>query len=417
MKLTDDENTSTEFNDLCDNVIDFILCHLQLEDLANIADTNTRLRSIAGSIFSRKHSHRLISIDTLYYAMEEEYNIESQIKYWPFYCKHEAFVRFSDAKIWFKLIRNFGAYIKFIRIQGIFEICTSGTYILDAIQNVMKYVSEFCSESLNVLEVVNYPFFTLHKPMTNLQEFIFMVETLPFYSEKLKLMPNLRSLRLFSVPRILKKRYEKLEDVSLVIENDDEVHPFISFLRMNRHIKHLRVAIGEYFGPEHNDLVFSSIAENLTQLKTLKIVEWNKPTVFSTHHFKTVESFSFERNRNPRDFTFEFTNLRKFTLKEGDDKSSDWLNCILRNKGLKTLKLCSIPNSWLIQSIIQNLLSGLPELEQIIVNLYEKEHISMLEVILGREWKQCEEKETGRFKTPSDLHAHYKRFQKNFDKI
>lgn len=83
--------------------------------------------------------------------------------------------------------------------------------------------------------------------------------------ELLELMPNLRSLYLTHVPRILEKYYAKLERVELQVGNDEEVHSFRTFLRMNRQIKYLKLVVGLAYTREH-DLLYSSIAENFKNI-------------------------------------------------------------------------------------------------------------------------------------------------------
>lgn len=51
--------------------------------------------------------------------------------------------------------------------------------------------------------------------------------------EALKLMPNVRSLKLSSVPRVLEKYHANLERVVLFLKNDGDVHSFSLFVRMN----------------------------------------------------------------------------------------------------------------------------------------------------------------------------------------
>lgn len=413
IKLSDngnlDRNAPIEFNDMCDNVIDMILCHLQLEDLANISDTSKRLRSIAGSIFSRKHAQRLISFDVFHYSRNlSERRRKTMQEVIKIYCKQGETVRITDAKIWFKIMRNFGASIKYIRIQdNPYEL---DTRILSALQNMNKYVSEFCSDSLISLELHNYHYFTLNKPLTKLQEFLkkhYSFEN----SEALKLMPNLRTLVLYCVPSILEKHYPQLNRVELRLEKDEEVHSFVSFLRMNRQIKYLKLRLMSECKREHNDSIYSSIVENLTKLKTFKLSVMDGIKT-APHRFETVESFSiFGLLHHSGYFTFEFTNLRKLTLEDVYYYLPNWLNFILRNKKLKILKLYYISSETLLKkSDIRNLLNELPELEQINVHSFQKENYSILKDILGSEWEQNEIR--GKIKFSLSSQPTYQRFKK-----
>ncbi|XP_031637665.1 uncharacterized protein LOC116350082 [Contarinia nasturtii] len=210
-KQSHDEKTPTEFNDMCDNVIDLILCHLQLEDLANVSDTSKRLKNIAGSVFSRRHRHHLISFDAFHHSHDvSELQREMKEKITGNVCKNKLIVRIRDAKIWFKLMRNFGESIQFMRIECVCRLNSNVpvTNIPTAYENVIKYVFEYCTDSLEMLELKSYPFFPLNKPLSKLHQFI----TRGFvYPEVLELMPNLRCLTLSSVPKTLEKYFPQLE--------------------------------------------------------------------------------------------------------------------------------------------------------------------------------------------------------------
>lgn len=104
-------STTTKFDDMCEDVIDMILCCLKLEDLANVSDTSRRLRSIAGSVFSRNHTNQLVSIDC-FDPSDEMGRADIYVIY-----KDKPVVRIADAKVWFRLLRNFGSFIKYIRIH------------------------------------------------------------------------------------------------------------------------------------------------------------------------------------------------------------------------------------------------------------------------------------------------------------
>ncbi|XP_031626718.1 uncharacterized protein LOC116343000 [Contarinia nasturtii] len=390
-KISDDEKTPTEFNDMCDNVIDIILCHLNLEDLANISDTNKRLRNIAGSVFSRKHGNHLISFDAFHYVPYKPVDYVRRIyeNRNLIYCENKLIVRISDAIIWFKLMRNFGESIKFICIH-----CSVDTNIPIVLKNVFKYVCDYCADSLEALELHSFPFFTLNKPLIKLQEFI--ARTSFFDLEALELMPNLRSLNLSYAPKSVEKYFLKLERVSLIIESDEEVHSFISFLQMNRQIKylHLCMQISNY-----NDLIYSSIDENLTQLKTFKLTvcyrgKQNAPELIPTYRFKTIETFSYDGWSCGRIIeSYEFDNLQKCHLKMC--VNMHWMNFILRNKKLKILKFFSRSASWIEKNnvTIRKLLDELTELEQIDFEYDIKEKHLILKEILGNEWEQIQMKE------------------------
>lgn len=115
-KISDDEATPIEFNDLCDNVINIILCDLELQDLANISDTNSRLRNIAASVFSRRYGNHVISFGV---SIEPDSAIrELRIDQLRLF-KNKMIPKIYEITIWFKILRNFGKFIKFIRAPRI----------------------------------------------------------------------------------------------------------------------------------------------------------------------------------------------------------------------------------------------------------------------------------------------------------
>lgn len=142
MNILGDVQTSMEFNDMPDNVIDMILDQLELADLGNIADTNNRFRKIADSVFTRKYANHLISFDAILYSRGID---ASEIKIhnsWEFiYCKNKLLIKIPDAKIWFILLRNFGKSMKFIRIRC--PLRRHPTKIPNALENLIKYVKEY----------------------------------------------------------------------------------------------------------------------------------------------------------------------------------------------------------------------------------------------------------------------------------
>ncbi|XP_037042614.1 uncharacterized protein LOC119078968 [Bradysia coprophila] len=389
-----DGKSTVKFNDMSDHVIDVILCELPLEDLANISDTSTRLRDIASSVFLRKHAHRLISMDVFHYGINICDKLREHYKKdFPVYCEHNAMLRISAAPIWFKLLRNFGATIKHVRIHG---HTTNDTYTLNVMPNLIKYVSDFCSDSLETLEALaGNQFLTFKRPLTNLREFCLFsgrFESL----EALESMPNVRTLKLSRVPKTIAKFYAKLERVHLVVESDEEVQTFISFIRLNRQIKYLHLVIFHDCRPEHNDAIYSSIADNLTQLTTFKLCESNVPQLVSRHRFQGVESFSVEC-RGPLHM-FEFNGLRKLTLRGVFAYPPNCVTIAQRYKDLKILKLPLLEEAHVNASFIQNLLKKLPELEQISVYRDKQNRWSTLKNLLGRKWEQFEKEKTGKFR-------------------
>lgn len=378
MKMIDHKKTSTNFDDMCDDVIDLILCHLQLEDLANISDTSRRLKTIASSVFSRKHTNHLISIDCFDHS---EAYLLSHI-YISF--KIKPIVRISDAKIWFKLLRNFGKLFKYLRIQMDPVTMTNEDKILTSWKNINNYVLDYCIDSLEVLELMYYTYFDLNRPLPNLQQFLGKVSSI---FETVELMPNLHCLSLRHVPQTLKKCFSKLEEVSMQFNGGEEVDSFISFLQMNQQIKILKLGL---HSSSYNDLIFFSIIENLTQLKALNIrIYYEDATeIISIYKFKTIDTFTYGglgRSMNTLLKSFQFNDLQEMAL-EFSLEDTDWLNFVLRNTKLKTLSLICSKNAR-TNGDLQKLLRELPDLEKIRLHGLNEKAIKIVKQILGDEWK------------------------------
>lgn len=395
-KIPDNARTPMEFNDMCDNVIDIILCNLKLEDLANVSDTNQRLRNIAGSIFVRKYGNHLMSIDTFHYSNEINEGFKYSQSVVRIESKPRPIVRISDAKIWFKLLRNFGQFTKYIAIQCDYTTKHT-TNIPDALKNLNNYIHEYCTESLEILELRKFLFFALNKPLTKLHTFIAFghrddPENIEAWNSKtLHFMPNLRSLNILDVPIALENHLPQLERFTMNLKSEEHVRSFISFLHLNRQITYLKLIIDV---DNCDDLIFSAIEKFLTQLEILKVVYWgnkrNDPIQpIPIYRFKTVKSFSSAGTTAPDLVlkSFKFDNLEKFKLSR--KLNSKWMDFIFSNKQLKIFKMGYWDMKWLERKghrrIIQ--LTNLPELEQIIVLCLTKSHVICKE-ILGSEWQQ-----------------------------
>lgn len=361
--ISDDIRKPMEFNKMCDHVIDMILCHLDLADLATVSDTNRRLKNIAGSIFSRKYSHHLISIDEFNF---EEKPIALMRSDSYVYCKNKVIIRISEAKIWLKLLRNFGEYIKFLRIECVnMELNKPPSNILCVLENMNKYIFKYCSDSLEILELHLYPFFKLIKPLKKLQDFTLrslnVVNTSANY-EALEMMPNLHTLNLKYVPKMPAKYFSKLERVFLELRTDEHVKLFISLLHKNRHIKYVALRIFEKeITLNYKELIYPSIDE-MEQIETLKldmreIINGNRQTLedSSIYHFKTIKTFEYLPSFRKQFASFKFDHLEQFTLDHANNM--EWLNFILRNKKLKILEFNILSSKWFSSEFVQNFLS------------------------------------------------------------
>lgn len=401
----DDEKKPTKLDDMCDNVIDIILGNLELVDLANISDTNYRLRNIAASIFSRRYGNSFILFD---YSSRPAYrwdNVDIKLG------RNKPIVTITTKlKIPFKLLRNFGNFIKFIKVfcLAVEQNDYSSKYS-SFLKNLNEYILEYCTDSLEILQLDNFPFFAYIRPSAKLHEFIGLGSTT--YNKKkwnkltLELMPDIRSLNINCVPKSLERNYPHLERVVLILEGDEHVQTFVSFLQLNRQIKFLKIEIGELSVYNYND-VFSSIEKNLTQLKKFKINSSNNYgrnalEQIPNYRFKTVNTFEYrDYYFDPVVTSFEFNDLKKISLPI--TWYTEWMNILSKNyKNLKEFK-----TFYPCESLIENYASTIkkvteiPEIKTISFLHHERKKVhEMLKTILGSEWKPIEMRRKHQFYT------------------
>lgn len=415
-KISDDEKSPMEFSDMCDNVIDIILGKLELDDLANISDTNKRLRGIAASVFSRKYGNHLLSIDAFVHNLDLSESMIGHYKRFEPCIKNIPTIRISNAKIWFKLLRNFGDCLRFLRIDCGFNFNPSelNVKIPNAFKNLTVYILEYCTDSLEKLETHDYPLFYLNKPWNKLDELYENCSKREIENpntQALELMPNLKSLNLSYAPESLQNHFPKLECVKIDVHSVGEVHSFISFLRLNRQITCLDIwTIGQ------RDLIYSAIEENLKQLRVWIIRGIKTPEMESvrTYQFKTVKEFSMDLSLwTTADNCLQFDNLKK--LEVLDMCRSKWNQFILRNKKLKIFEANLVREKWFNRNgaVFIRQLIELPELEQIIFGNEAITTLTTLKTILGQEWEQIllEEKmwDVGRGHNPKRFKAIFQR--------
>lgn len=382
--MSNSEKTLLEFSEIYDDAIEAILSYLTLEDLANISDTCRRLRNIAGSVFSQKHKNRFISFFAfkhLYTDHEKEQHMSLPI----FTCKNRSTVRITDAKIWFKLLRNFGESIKFIHLYCEIDMKSDIKF-----QSVNEYIFKYCANSLETLELRSWPCFNIMKPLTKLQQFCGK----GFFDWKgMEMMPKLFSLHLDYVPTTLKENFPEMEKIRLRLKTEEHVNSFISFLKMNQHIKFLYLDLN-LDDTKHNyysEIICNLIIENLTQLKVFKynggIGRFHEFTHGQVYRFKTIDTFSFWDFPTSMIKSFEFDNLIKLTyVSLRSNNIDDFIYILLRNEKLKIvrfrlgfrLKKDEIDR---LQIILHQ-----TELKEIIITT-KKEKLENTKKILGSEWK------------------------------
>lgn len=366
-----------------------------------------RIRNITKSVFARKYGNCLISIDT--FAMNvNSYACESYMDRDLITFKDRPIIRVTKPIAWCKLLRNFGESIKHIRLH--YHKNISDRFW----QHLVEYVSLYCSASLCVLEVHEGQSLPLYQPLTKLHTFIATGWSPLNQINAFDLMPNLCTLILKRnhCPKSVEKHFPNLEKVEMHLDGakSGEVHSLISFLRMNRQIKKLMLKICTINGNKYTNLIYSSIIENLTQLKSLKITSGvpglyrygedltNDETPIPNYHFKTIDTFGYRANNCQRKEYFTFNNLKKLILGQVNAYSEmDVINFIQSNRTLKILKLTEI-HSWQYTSTFipnfRQMLTKLPELMTIIIKTVEKSIVEDIwNKVLRAEWKLTHEAE------------------------
>lgn len=380
---------------------------MALDDLASVSDTHTRFKNIARSVFARKYGNCLISIDTFAInANSYENEIHKDTDLIAF--KDRPIVRVTDPRAWCKILRNFGESIKYIRLHHHRNISDCFW------RYIIEYISSYCSASLCVLEVHECQSLPLCQPLTKLHTFIATGWSPLSQIEALELMPNLYTLNLKrnSCPNSIEKHFPNLEKVELHLDgaNNVQVHSLISFLRTNKQIKKLKLKICTINGTKYTDLIYSSIIENLTQLKSLEITSGipgqhrygrhliDATTPLPNYWFRSIDTFGYRANNCQGKEHFEFNDLKKLILGQVYAYTEmDVINFILRNEKLKILKLTEIDLWHYSNTFIPNFRKMLTELTELVEVIIQPAKKSLIEGIWNKvlkvEWKLIHEAE------------------------
>lgn len=435
------EGQKYEFDDLCDNVLDMILLKLSLKDLINISDTSTRLRKLARSVFVRKFVNRLLLLNGINYSPEvdrqllELYEVFINLKQRPS-------IELTDAKSWFKLLRNFGEFIKFLHIFAHPDLAHKkfSTTIPIAMVHLNEYVQKYCSGSLELLKIDHYPYFTLNKPLPKLNEFL--VNCCLGYDKKpcnpikhwdtnaLEFLPNVRALHIHCFPHVLKKSFPQVESATFSLNTDDEVNSFVKFIQLNPQIVYLKIRIGEGMG-KYDDLIFSTIETHLKLLKVFRIIdkgnfrrdETTPNDMIPIYRFNAVESLSIcSDGLDEAFYAFEFINVKKLQIK--CTLNQKWMNFMLKLNKLNVIKILSFEKEWVVRNgAPMRRLINLPELRQIVVQTAVAKNHMLFKRVLGYDMymKQIDWKLMG-WKTivplkfakniPIAYKMHYQRFER-----
>lgn len=368
-----------QFMDLCDDAIEIIFGNLYPEELANCADINKRINRIVQSFYSRKYGNHLLSIDNI--AIEYKRLIKP-IK-----------INVTDARC-FKLIRNFGKFIRTIHIEGSSAIAETSNGALERnlfLHNKLnEYILEYCADSLEDIKLINCPFFKFNKPQEKLHTFTFqnIFEFGHDCSESIKWITNLRCFKVIlsgsatwnEIPKALEMCIPTLKEVQLLINSYDNAKTFIKFLKMNPQIETLSIIFKVCNLPSKYSYreIFSSIAQ-YSQIKQLKVRFFGSVQLEQIEilHFKTVEVLTFERfafiqtmGYNDvfiaEDYIFDELKELNFSCYPSYNIDSYFMKFALRQKKLE--KICFYEFFSMDENNFYKLQNELPELKEIVFN-------------------------------------------------
>lgn len=372
--------------DICDDAIEIILKHLNLEELVNCADTNKRLNQIAQSVYSQKYRDCV-----LWFGNEDKGHDITE--------KH---IRIDITAICFKLIRNFGKFIKTIEVGYVADLNVEDELNKNAARykNMNEYVSEYCADSLEEITLFDFPFFKMNKPMKKLQKFcvhdhLINRKNRSAYLESISCMENLRCFMLESykigIPKALENYIPTLEEIYLKLYYYSDMDTFIQCLKMNQQIKKLH--LNHQVGLRDNEILLS--IANGSQIKELKLSLRRSDPFQNVQNcrFRTIEIFTFEliTLNAVKDLTFD-------VLKElyyGSDFrckklyfdltsiSSCFMDFALRHKKLKKIQF---KNNFITNVDLCKLQDELPELEEIVFNCVEEPMLKVLQKHFNRGW-------------------------------
>lgn len=370
-----------QFMDLCDDVIEIIFGNLYPEELANCTYINKRINRIVQSIYSRKYGNLLLSIDNI--AIEYKRLIEP-IK-----------INVTDARC-FKLIRNFGKFIRIIHLEGSSAIAGTSNGALERnlfLHNkLIEYILEYCTDSLEDITLKNCPFFKFNKPQKKLHSFTFQnkFEFGHDCSESIKWITNLRCFKVIpalggstawnEIPKALEMCIPTLKEVQLLINSYDSAKTFIEFLKMNPQIETLSIIFKIHKLPPKCSYheIFFSVAQ-YSQIKHLRIkfIDLVQSKQIEILRFKTVEMFTFDRfafiqtmGYNDvfiaEDYIFDELKELNFGCYPFYNIDSYFMRFALRQKKLK--KICFYEFYSMDENNFHELQNELPELKEIVFN-------------------------------------------------
>lgn len=274
---------------LNEQCLEKILSYLDIKDLSNVAEANTKLAATAALIFAEIFKNNVFEI-------HGQGGADTRVPQWYipvrrcsclFFCPHRCNLRIDESVVK-NLLKHFGKYIKKMKIRS-----RLGTW------SFMHLVAEYCSATLLELDCDEKLFGGINQPFTRLEKLTAYLPVLKSssYIRLNEKFPNMRSLELvelqmkevhFPSECIFKNlehfgihtyasgsarslRLKLIDEVakfhpmvkSLVINDptDNYCTPYSTQMLPNSNIHSLNIHM------QKNDLNISSSFENLTTLK------------------------------------------------------------------------------------------------------------------------------------------------------
>lgn len=380
------ETPTLQLLDLCDDAIEIILKNLNLEELVNCADTNKRFNRIAQSVYSQKFRNSVLWFGSKDFILFREIT--------------EKHIRFDITVLCFKIIRNFGRFIRTIQIGNVADENEEDELNKNSFRykNLIEYVFEYCDDSLEEIKLIDFPFFKLNKPMKKLLKLDVFDHLLKWrnrtdYLESIKWMLNLRCFMLYmcnenGIPKALKNYIPTLEEVSLHLHSHSDVEAFIQFLQMNQQIKKLHLTL--VIKLRDSEVLFS--IANCSQIKELELSFLSRSGRLENVQncrFKTVEVFSFNRESDGavKDLTFDVLKELNYSSFDKISINSYFMDFALRHKKLKKIFFKDV---FMNNANLYKIQDELTELEEIVFDDVKKPMSEVLREHFNRDWSMTE---------------------------
>lgn len=286
----------TEINIEC---LEIAFKYLSLDDLLNVANTNTHLRNAAKLAFASKYRKKRINVQ------------------WT-----ESIPGIADEgylKMSLRMLRCFGELISSLEVSCYFVNDKSDTFL----QRLLDYVSEYCATSLTELVVNRCPKGAWDRVQTPFQSVrnVFLNSSRSIRGDNLnRLFPEMRQLNLGYLCSVypltdLDHHYPNMEEINISDDpafflNCNETDAFESFFRLNPQIRSLKMPFMTHAYLQH-------VNKHLLLLENFELIyKGHLPdTIGEKISFKSVISFKVHSTGDKLPLIpITFNDLRVFSL-------------------------------------------------------------------------------------------------------